>query len=53
MTYTGDSAILTTDPLRIDTQALAAHVNRLGGDRAAETREYIEAVVSGAVRSSM
>ena len=45
MTYTASSPLLTTDPLRIDTQALAAHVNRLGGDRATETREYIEAVV--------
>lgn len=48
--YTPDAAILTTDLLRIDTQAFAAYVNRLGGDRAAETREYIEAVTSGALR---
>lgn len=50
MTYTASSPLLITDPLRIDTQAFAAHVNRLGGDRATETREYIEAVVSGALR---
>ena len=50
MTYSPASPLLTTDPLRIDTQAFAAYANRLGGARAQETREYVEAVVSGALQ---
>lgn len=50
MAYTPNSPILTTDPQLLDTQALAAYVNRLGGDRVTETREYVDAVVSGALR---
>ncbi len=50
MAYTPNSPILTTDPQLLDTQALAAYVNRLGAYRSLETREYIEAVTSGALR---
>ncbi len=52
-TYTPQSSLLTTDPLRVDTQAFSAYANRLGGARAAETREYVEAVVSGALQLSI
>lgn len=50
MTYTAASPILTTTPHRLDTVAFSAYVNRLGGDRVTETREYVDAVVSGALR---
>lgn len=49
-TYSPRSPIRTTDPLRIDTQALAAYVVRLGAERVTETRAYIDAVVSGALQ---
>ena len=51
MAYTKQSPILNSNPTRIDTQAFVAHVNRLpGAEQDFDTRTYVDAVVSGALR---